>query len=662
MQRVAPYLPSFLLCLSAAAATFWVRSYHTYDELERDSWSASHAVAEHRSTHLRSGRGTVYFFQTVERVQLPEPPARRPSSSVSEWTATPASQSQYPIDAPCHALHDKAPAWAKPLARLRLAYSREDKQDPNRGDWPRGSITSSHRAASAPYWLPVAASLAWPAVRFARRATRARIGHQRRRAGLCANCGYDLRSSAGRCPECGAADTAESGASAATPARGASRRHALIVGSFLAACAVACLFNLRAAAGREPLSLAAEHRRLDRMISNEVRRGIAQIRHPGTSRDNRRFLYGHVASFGTPEAVEFLAETYEEYKRHSRLGDLDREGPDLTFMLWRIPRPESADVLLRMLQDGVGDVRLIDAYTAVAGNESVPHLRRLLDKPPNETIRYGAWRALLHYKEPRAVADYLSQVRALGRTPEDLRRLSTLLTWAAEARMTEAIPTLETLARPDGVAAHPLRSQIVRALLRLGHWASVPEAIELIANEVARRGSAVDAASQIASPEGSLTPSVDVLMEVTGEDFGTDFGRWRLWWNEQGRHQSHSANAATPPTPETTSAVERAFLTWAITPAGGVVPGPVVYVQGDRARSTETIRYYSDAELRLLGVPRIRIDGITIKGDTVRVSYYGPDDFHGPGPTAELTRGAHGWTVKGKAYVSEFLPADGGVF
>ena len=26
---------------------------------------------------VRSGRGTVYFFQTVERVQLPEPPARR---------------------------------------------------------------------------------------------------------------------------------------------------------------------------------------------------------------------------------------------------------------------------------------------------------------------------------------------------------------------------------------------------------------------------------------------------------------------------------------------------------------------------------------------------------------------------------------------------------
>lgn len=33
---------------------------------------------------------------------------------------------------------------------------------------------------------------------------RRRAASNRRRAGLCAACGYDLRASAGRCPECGA--------------------------------------------------------------------------------------------------------------------------------------------------------------------------------------------------------------------------------------------------------------------------------------------------------------------------------------------------------------------------------------------------------------------------------------------------------------------------
>jgi hypothetical protein len=52
-----------------------------------------------------------------------------------------------------------------------------------------------------PYWLPVLLSAAVAAGVFVVRWTRSA---RRRRWGLCPRCGYDLRATPGRCPECGA--------------------------------------------------------------------------------------------------------------------------------------------------------------------------------------------------------------------------------------------------------------------------------------------------------------------------------------------------------------------------------------------------------------------------------------------------------------------------
>ena len=51
-----------------------------------------------------------------------------------------------------------------------------------------------------PMWLPTVAFAALPAVRFVQRTRRRR----RTQLGLCRACGYDLRASPERCPECGA--------------------------------------------------------------------------------------------------------------------------------------------------------------------------------------------------------------------------------------------------------------------------------------------------------------------------------------------------------------------------------------------------------------------------------------------------------------------------
>ena len=50
-----------------------------------------------------------------------------------------------------------------------------------------------------PFWFLAAAFLAMPLARLVRLAR----SRRRTRGGLCATCGYDLRASPGRCPECG---------------------------------------------------------------------------------------------------------------------------------------------------------------------------------------------------------------------------------------------------------------------------------------------------------------------------------------------------------------------------------------------------------------------------------------------------------------------------
>ena len=57
------------------------------------------------------------------------------------------------------------------------------------------------RAVWVPYWLPTGLALVGPVAWL--RAARLRLGRERQRLNLCVRCGYDLRATPGRCPECG---------------------------------------------------------------------------------------------------------------------------------------------------------------------------------------------------------------------------------------------------------------------------------------------------------------------------------------------------------------------------------------------------------------------------------------------------------------------------
>jgi hypothetical protein len=69
----------------------------------------------------------------------------------------------------------------------------------------RGGVVLK-RVRIPPYVLALGLALL-PAARFARKGARWGLRRKRRAGGLCPACGYDLRASPGRCPECGAVAT-----------------------------------------------------------------------------------------------------------------------------------------------------------------------------------------------------------------------------------------------------------------------------------------------------------------------------------------------------------------------------------------------------------------------------------------------------------------------
>jgi hypothetical protein len=75
--------------------------------------------------------------------------------------------------------------------RLGFAYWRRPFTKP--GVWQTQTVLI------LPYWPVVLLAAALPL----HRATRAARERSRRRSGRCARCGYDLRATPGRCPECG---------------------------------------------------------------------------------------------------------------------------------------------------------------------------------------------------------------------------------------------------------------------------------------------------------------------------------------------------------------------------------------------------------------------------------------------------------------------------
>jgi len=88
-------------------------------------------------------------------------------------------------------------------------YAYQDPRPPPRGKlltvgsrlFPLAVHDAMATKLAIPYWLVAILTAVWPAMRI-----RSILRRWRRvRLNLCIDCGYDLRASSGKCPECGAA-------------------------------------------------------------------------------------------------------------------------------------------------------------------------------------------------------------------------------------------------------------------------------------------------------------------------------------------------------------------------------------------------------------------------------------------------------------------------
>ena len=113
----------------------------------------------------------------------------------------------------------RAPRWRFQLGTMYTSRSMQDLTDPAPNAWgfsfnvlrtPKGYWVHGDRIflnVFTPYWLPMACAAVLPAIWLVL-ALRAR---RRRGIGLCTACGYDLRATPERCPECGAVEQRGSG-------------------------------------------------------------------------------------------------------------------------------------------------------------------------------------------------------------------------------------------------------------------------------------------------------------------------------------------------------------------------------------------------------------------------------------------------------------------
>jgi hypothetical protein len=176
---------SVLLCLGVAV--LWIRSHLFQESLERRTAYSDAQLTEQRWLRFDSQKGKLYlghgYHQVVKLLaaEVTSPP---------HWRYR-----RYPLS-PVSASVGDGPAWLDRLGISRFVLSSKQLDPTGAGmvDYTWGLRFD--------YWLLlVMALMVSGMVVLARH--RETLAARRLRARLCPNCGYDLRESPDRCPECG---------------------------------------------------------------------------------------------------------------------------------------------------------------------------------------------------------------------------------------------------------------------------------------------------------------------------------------------------------------------------------------------------------------------------------------------------------------------------
>ena len=199
MRRLARHaftaLAALSLLLCVAVCVLWVRSYFAHDLLEYHVATPQHLLA--REWTFVSNRGVIGVHRVRRSFETPEGMdyylRHDPHKSVLR-----------------RLLHSTHPSFARPPGENPylhwLGFSWKSGREVKRVPGERGSFALNYTLVDVPCWLP-ALLLSAPLLHRAK--IRLRRGAAKQ-AGRCPACGYDLRASPDRCPECGAAAAADS--------------------------------------------------------------------------------------------------------------------------------------------------------------------------------------------------------------------------------------------------------------------------------------------------------------------------------------------------------------------------------------------------------------------------------------------------------------------
>jgi hypothetical protein len=181
------------LVLSVAVCGLWVRSYQRVDGFSY-GWDIS-PPGSTASVNSWANRGTVVLITA----RGDGPSAAEPRTGWGSWSLPDVGSDDYENNRmPARRLGFGYEEWVEHPQRvfgmLRSRIGEEHRGPPA----PREPETRCSRY-DAPCWFPVAVTAVAPAAWL-----RSRKRKPLRKAGLCPACGYDLRASPDRCPECGA--------------------------------------------------------------------------------------------------------------------------------------------------------------------------------------------------------------------------------------------------------------------------------------------------------------------------------------------------------------------------------------------------------------------------------------------------------------------------
>jgi hypothetical protein len=173
---------SLLLC--TATLLLWLQSHHAPRAAAIDRWWPEGQTAHHRR-HLAAWAGGLLMLRTEQRrIDL----LQGQGIEAAHWITL-----NYELGHRAHLLPRQPLTPADLTPNLRYGFGLGRAKSRSRDQ------QLDFKSITMPFWFPATTLALLPAAEFLRM-----LHTRRRRAqGLCPTCGYDLRATPDRCPECG---------------------------------------------------------------------------------------------------------------------------------------------------------------------------------------------------------------------------------------------------------------------------------------------------------------------------------------------------------------------------------------------------------------------------------------------------------------------------